>query len=64
MSLISSHTVDSLGACQGASFLDGKLYLYGDRKVGMVREYSQKGDSLHYTRKETRLTVDGKDLIK
>ncbi|MGG7663829.1 hypothetical protein [Dyadobacter sp. BHUBP1] len=37
VSLVSSDTVDSLGACQGASYLDGKVYLYGDREVGMVR---------------------------
>lgn len=63
VSLVSSHTIDSLGACQGASFLDGKVYLYGDREVGMIRELSQNGDSLHYTGKEIRLTVDGKDVI-
>jgi hypothetical protein len=63
VSLVSSHTVDSLGACQGASFLDGKVYLYGDRETGMVREFSRKGDSLQYTGKEIRLTVDGKDVI-
>lgn len=61
--LASSRTIDSLGACQGASFMDGKVYLYGDREVGMVREFSQKGDSLQYTGKEIRLTVDGKDVI-
>lgn len=63
LSLVSSHTVDSLGACQGASYLGGKVYLYGDREVGMVREFSQKGDSLHYTGKEIQLTVGGKDVI-
>ncbi|WP_353720479.1 hypothetical protein [Dyadobacter sp. 676] len=63
VSLVSSHTIDSLGACQGASFIDGKVYLYGDREVGMVREFTRSGDSLHYTGKEIRLTVDGKDII-
>lgn len=63
LSLVSSHTIDSLGACQGVSYLDGKVYLYGDREVGMVREFTQKGDSLRYTGKEVRLTVDGKDVI-
>lgn len=63
VSLVSSHTVDSLGACQGASFLDGKVYLYGDREVGIVREFNQKDDSLHYTGKEVKLTVEGKDVI-
>nr|WP_295925039.1 hypothetical protein [uncultured Dyadobacter sp.] len=63
ISLISSHTVDSLGACQGASFIDGKVYLYGDREVGMLREYSLRADSLHYQGKEIRFTLEGKDLI-
>lgn len=63
ISLVSSHTVDSLGACQGASFMDGKVYLYGDREVGMIREYNLGADSLHYQGKEIRLTLEGKDLI-
>lgn len=63
VSLVSSRTVDSLGACQGASFQDGKVYLYGDREVGMVREFDLRGDSLQFTGKEIRLTVDGKDVI-
>ncbi len=56
-------TVDSLGACQGVSLQDGKVYLYGDREVGMMREYTQTADSLTYTGHEYRLTVDGKDVI-
>lgn len=56
-------TVDSLGACQGVSFVDGKVYLYGDREVGMVREYRLKGDSLWYTGHECRLTIHGQDVI-
>jgi len=63
LSLVSSHTIDSLGACQGASYLDGKVYLYGDREAGIMREFSQTGDSLHYTGKEIRMTVDGNDVI-
>lgn len=63
VSLVSSQTIDSLGACQGAAYLDGKVYLYGDREVGMVREFSRKGNSMHYTGREIRLTVDGMDVI-
>jgi hypothetical protein len=38
-------TVEGLGAMQGVSFLDGKVYLYGDvwdakPRVGVIREYS------------------------
>jgi len=32
-------TVDFLGACQGISWQNGKAYLYGDREVGMIREF-------------------------
>lgn len=63
VSLVSSHTIDSLGACQGASCMNGKIYLYGDREVGIIREYRQERDSLRYTGKEVRLTVDSKDVI-
>lgn len=61
--IMSSRTLDSLGACQGAAYLNDKVYLYGDREVGMVREYRLEQDSLVYTKKEIRLTVDGKDVI-
>ncbi len=56
-------TIDSLGACQGVSFIDGKVMLYGDRDVGMIREYVAQGDSLLYSGKEYCLTVDGQDVI-
>jgi hypothetical protein len=38
-------TVDSLGACQGISYQKGRLFLYGDREFGMIREYALSGDS-------------------
>lgn len=63
MEITVSTTVDSLGACQGVSFMEGKAYLYGDREVGMVREYAIQNDSLLYSGKEYLLTVKGKDLI-
>lgn len=63
LTLQRSTTIDSLGACQGVSFVDGKVYLYGDREVGMVREYRLAGDSLQYTGRECRLTRNGQDVI-
>ncbi|CAG4990592.1 hypothetical protein DYBT9275_00564 [Dyadobacter sp. CECT 9275] len=58
-----SVSVDSLGACQGASYIDGKVFLYGDREVGVIREYTLDQDSLIYFGKEYRLTLNGQDLI-
>lgn len=56
-------TVDSLGACQGVSNQNGRLFLYGDREVGIIREFKMNGDSLVYQHKEYKLTVNGKDVI-
>ncbi len=56
-------TVDSLGACQGVSYLNGKAYLYGDREVGMIRTYTVGKDALTYTGQEIKLTEGGKDVI-
>ncbi|OQP62220.1 hypothetical protein [Niastella populi] len=56
-------TIDSLGACQGVSYQEGRLFLYGDREVGMIREYALSGDSLVYCNKEYRLTEAGADVI-
>lgn len=63
LKITSSATIDSLGACQGAAYVGGKVYLYGDRETGMVREYAMKDGSLLYSGKEIKLTVDGKDVI-
>ena len=63
MNIQRSYTVDSLGACQGASYQNGRLFLYGDREVGMIREYKMIGDSFQHTAKECRLTENGKDII-
>ena len=63
MQLSHSFTVDSLGACQGISWQRGKAYLYGDREVGMIREFDLEGDSLHYTGHEYKLTVHDTDVI-
>lgn len=56
-------TVDSLGACQGISYQKGRIFLYGDREVGMVREFKLEHDSLIYQHKEYKLTVKGEDVI-
>ena len=58
-----SLSVDSLGACQGVHYQHGKVYLYGDRETGMMREYIPAKDTLLYTNNEYKLTQDGKDLI-
>ncbi len=63
MQLTRSFTIDSLGACQGISWLHNKAYLYGDREVGMIREFELRGDSLSYTGHECRLTIDDTDVI-
>jgi hypothetical protein len=63
MHLSKPFTVDSLGACQGISWLHGKAYLYGDREVGMMREFTLRGDSLAYTGRECRLTMHDIDVI-
>ncbi|MXV14095.1 hypothetical protein [Hufsiella ginkgonis] len=54
---------DSMGACQGISYQHGRIFLYGDREVGMIREFKRSGDSLVYLKKEYRLTQNGADLI-
>ncbi|QJD95446.1 hypothetical protein HH214_05940 [Mucilaginibacter robiniae] len=56
-------TVDSLGACQGVSYQRGRIFLYGDREVGVIREYKLIHDSLVYQHKESKLTINGQDVI-
>jgi hypothetical protein len=63
MSLERSITVDSLGACQGISYQHGRIFLYGDREVGMIREFKMDHDSLVYLHKEYKLTQNGQDVI-
>lgn len=63
LTLTGSATIDSLGACQGISFQQGKVYLYGDREVGMIRVYDRKVNELTYTNQELKLTVGGQDVI-
>ncbi|MEJ5963194.1 hypothetical protein [Pedobacter immunditicola] len=57
-------TIDSLGACQGISRQDEKYFLYGDREVGVMREYRLGQDTLLNQHKEYRFTINGKNVIK
>jgi hypothetical protein len=63
MHLDRSITIDSLGACQGISYQHGRIFLYGDREVGMIREFKLVNDSLVYLNKEYKLTQNGQDVI-
>jgi hypothetical protein len=63
MTLKRETSVDSLGACQGISYQKGRIFLYGDREVGMIREFKLDHDSLVYLHKEYQLTVKGQDVI-
>jgi len=63
MAVIRTLTIDSLGACQGISYQNGRIFLYGDREVGMIREFKLIGDSLTYINKEYKLTTNGQDVI-
>jgi hypothetical protein len=56
-------TIDSLGACQGISYQNGNIFLYGDREVGMIRKFKMVGDSLVYQGQEYKLTQKGQDVI-
>ncbi|UCF39473.1 MAG: hypothetical protein JSU96_19550 [Acidobacteriota bacterium] len=57
-------TIDGLGAAQGVEFRDGLVYLYGDREVGIIREYKVTDvPGLEYTGRELQLTVEGEDEV-
>lgn len=63
MAISRSITTDSLGACQGISYQNGKVFLYGDREAGIIREYKLSGDSLVYSNDEMKLTLNDTDVI-
>jgi len=63
MKIEHSFTIDSLGACQGVSYQKGRIFLYGDREVGVIREYKTDGDSLVDLLKEMKLTLNDTDVI-
>jgi hypothetical protein len=56
-------TIDSLGACQGVSVQHGRVFLYGDRETGVIKEYQWTSDSLVPINREMKLTVNDSDLI-
>ena len=63
MKIARSSTIDFLGACQGVSYQNGKIFLYGDRETGVIRQYKAEGDSLVFLHKEMRLTLNDTDEI-
>ncbi|MEI9947141.1 MAG: hypothetical protein WDN26_23365 [Chitinophagaceae bacterium] len=63
MTIDRSYNIDSLGACQGVSYQQGRIFLYGDREVGVIREYRMEGDSLMHINKEMKLTLSDTDVI-
>ncbi|OOQ57503.1 hypothetical protein BC343_14585 [Mucilaginibacter pedocola] len=63
MTLDRETSVDSLGACQGVSRQGNRIFLYGDREVGMIREYRLDHDTLVYLNKQIKLTENGQDVI-
>ena len=66
LSVQTTQTCEKLGACQGASEHDGFIYLYGDAKPGIIRQYTATaGDSptLSYTGLEISLTRNGENII-
>ncbi|MEQ9440122.1 MAG: hypothetical protein RIG62_13800 [Cyclobacteriaceae bacterium] len=56
-------TIDSLGACQGVSYQHNYVYLYGDREVGIIRQYQLGNQQLSYTGQEYQLTENREDVI-
>ncbi|MDF7816875.1 hypothetical protein P1X15_04680 [Runella sp. MFBS21] len=63
INIVSTTTIDSLGACQGVSYHQGKVFLYGDREVGMMRVYDLQANQLVYTGKEIKFTQQNQDII-
>lgn len=63
MKIEKAYSVDSLGACQGISYQNGRIFLYGDREIGVIREYKLQGDSLSYLHNEMQLTQNDTDVI-
>ena len=63
MKIDHSFNIDSLGACQGISYQNKRIFLYGDREAGMIREYKTQGDSLIDLHKEIKLTLNDTDVI-
>lgn len=57
-------SIEGVGAGQGVEWRDGLFYFYGDRGIGVMREYRVKeGKSLEYTGNEFEFTVNGADTV-
>src|SRR5215467_7504639 len=61
-----TRSMPNLGAMQGVTFLDGKVYLYGDvwnadPRVGVIREYTKDYEP---TGRVVWLRCDGKPLLR
>ena len=54
-------SVEGVGAGQGVEWRDGLFYFYGDRGIGVMREYRVTDNALEYTGKELQFTVQGAD---
>ena len=63
MQIMKVQSIDSLGACQGISYQNGRIFLYGDRETGVIREYKLMADSLIYLHRQMQLTVNDTDVI-
>lgn len=63
MRVSKSITIDSLGACQGIFWQGKRIFLYGDREVGILKEFKLKNDSMIPVSKERRFTLGGKNVI-
>ncbi len=63
MQVSKSMTIDSLGACQGISWQNKRIFLYGDGETGVLKEFKLKNDSIFPVSKECRFTIKGKDII-
>jgi len=57
-------SIEGVGAGQGAEWKDGLFYFYGDRGIGVMREYRVvEGNALEYTGNEFEFTVKGTDTV-
>lgn len=57
-------SIEGVGAGQGVEWRNGLLYFYGDRGIGVMREYQVKNHGLlEYTGKELQFTVEGNDTV-
>lgn len=63
--LITRQTLDGVGAIQGVSKRDGKIYVIGDADAGVIGEFTldRDGPALVPTGRVIRLTADGLDAL-